>query len=200
MRTIQCHCLCACVLLPLWLKWYVWYDLTNLYASINFDHSLIIVLQGISKRYSCLKLLLNFLKLFLKFLLNGPHKNTVLFVWNFQICCVFANMGPYGRKSFKTLLLLQIDLETFRSSLEYSSQWPSHKNTVLFFLNFDFLIFSSALCYWTAELLSSCGHPSVVCPSVKPVFSETVKRINAKFGKYYLFTISPDHFFLFFKS
>ena len=40
------------------------------------------------------------------------------------------------------------------------------------------LLFSSALCYWTAELLSSRGHPS----SVKPIFSEPVKPINAKFG------------------
>ncbi len=43
-------------------------------------------------------------------------------------------------------------------------------------------IFSS-LCYCTAELLLSRGRPSsVVRPSVKPIFSEPVGHINAKFG------------------
>ncbi len=41
---------------------------------------------------------------------------------------------------------------------------------------------------------SSVRHPSVL-PSVKPVFSETDKQINAKFGRNVSFTISPDHFF-----
>ena len=49
--------------------------------------------------------------------------------------------------------------------------------------NFAFLIFSSALCYCTAELLLSCRHPLSVRPlSVKTVFSEPVKHSNAKFG------------------
>ena len=39
-------------------------------------------------------------------------------------------------------------------------------------------VFSSALCYCTARLLSSRGRPS----SVKPIFSEPVKQINAKFS------------------
>ncbi len=37
-----------------------------------------------SKRYSSLKSLLNPFKLFLKFLLSGPHKSTVLDFWNFE--------------------------------------------------------------------------------------------------------------------
>ena len=54
-------------------------------------------------------------------------------------------------------------------------------------------IFSSALCYWTAELLSS-----VVRPSVNPFFSETVKQINAKFdGKVPFHHISRLFFFFF---
>ncbi len=49
------------------------------------------------------------------------------------------------------------------------------------------VIFSSALCYCTAELLSwrgrsaSIGRPTVVSPSVDIVFSETVKLIDTKF-------------------
>ncbi len=41
--------------------------------------------------------------------------------------------------------------------------------------------FSSALCYCTAELLSSRRRPSFVRPSVDIVFSETVKWIDTKF-------------------
>ena len=56
--------------------------------------------------------------------------------------------------------------------------------------------FSSAFCYCTAEPLSSRGLPPVRRPSVKPIFAETAKRINAKFGgKLYLSTISPNIFF-----
>ncbi len=56
-------------------------------------------------------------------------------------------------------------------------------------------IFSSALCYCTAELLSSCGRPS----SVKAVFSEPVMQINAKFGEKVPFhhISSPFFFFVF---
>ncbi len=63
------------------------------------------------------------------------------------------------------------------------------------------LIFSSALCYCTAELLSSRGRPSsAVRPSVKTVFSEPVKHINAKFGgKVPFHHISRPCFCLFFK-
>ncbi len=60
--------------------------------------------------------------------------------------------------------------------------YPSvpHISTVVDFCNFSNYIFSSALFYCTAKLLSSCS-PSSVRPSVrKPRFSETAKRINAK--------------------
>ncbi len=45
------------------------------------------------------------------------------------------------------------------------------------------IVFICALCYCIAELLSWRARPSFVhrTPSVKHVFSETVKRINAKF-------------------
>ncbi len=59
--------------------------------------------------------------------------------------------------------------------------------------------FSSALCYCTAELLSSRGRPSVCRPSVKPVFSEPVGHINAKFGGKVPFYHISRPFFLFFK-
>ncbi len=51
-------------------------------------------------------------------------------------------------------------------------------------------IFSSALCYCTAELPTVVTRASVR-PSVKPVFSEHVKHINAKFGG--KGTFSPYH-------
>ena len=52
--------------------------------------------------------------------------------------------------------------------------------------------FGSALCYCTAEQLSSRG---VRCTSIKPIFSEPVKQINVKFGERHLFNFSPDIFF-----
>ncbi len=56
--------------------------------------------------------------------------------------------------------------------------------------------FSSALCYCTAELLSSRRRPSSVRPSsVKPVCSEPVKQINAKFGGKVPFYHIPRPFF-----
>ena len=58
------------------------------------------------------------------------------------------------------------------------------------------LVFSTPLCYCTAELLSSCGRPSSVRPSP---FSENPSDIlMPNLVERYLFTISPDHF-LFFK-
>ncbi len=70
--------------------------------------------------------------------------------------------------------------------------------------------FSSALCYCTEEILSSCGRPSSVvrpssvCPpvchsSVKPIFLKTIRQINAKFWEKYLSTIFANHLLLFFK-
>ena len=39
-----------------------------------------------------------------------------------RILFVFVNMGPYGSKNFKTLLLLQIAAECFQTSPEFYSQ------------------------------------------------------------------------------
>ncbi len=62
-------------------------------------------------------------------------------------------------------------------------------------------LFSSALCYCTAELLSSRGRPSSVRPSpVDIFFSDTTESINAKFwGQVPIHHISR-RFFLFFKN
>ncbi len=38
---------------------------------------------------------------------------------------VFVNMGPYGNKNLKTLLLLQITAKSFETCPEFSSQWSS---------------------------------------------------------------------------
>ncbi len=53
----------------------------------------------------------------------------------------------------------------------------------------------------SAELISWHGRPSsIVRPSVKCIFSESIKRINTKFVERYLSIMSPDHFFFqFFK-
>ena len=49
----------------------------------------------------------------------------------------------------------------------------------------NLVLFSFALCYCTAELLSSRGRPSSFRKSsVFTVFSEPVKQINAKFGRF----------------
>ena len=47
-------------------------------------------------------------------------------------------MGPYGSENFKTLpvLLLQIAAESFQTSPEFFSQWPS-QNYVWDFGNFE---------------------------------------------------------------
>ena len=64
----------------------------------------------------------------------------------------------------------------------------------------QFSRFLALLCA-TAHQSYVVTRASVVCrPSVKPVFSETVEQINAKFGgmERYLFTISPEHYFFIF--
>ncbi len=53
-----------------------------------------------SKRYSSIKSLLNLFKLFMNFLLSGPHKSTVLIFINFEFLIFnellnFTNV-PYG--------------------------------------------------------------------------------------------------------
>ena len=82
----------------------------------------------ISKRYSSFKLLLNYSKLLLKFLLSGPHKRTLLDFWNFEfpICKIFffffflkfTNV-PYGET--KNLNYL----ETSERRAKWSGIWAS---------------------------------------------------------------------------
>ena len=45
----------------------------------------------------------------------------------FRIFFVSVNMGPYGSKNFKMLLLNQIALEFFQTFPEFSFYWPSQK-------------------------------------------------------------------------
>ncbi len=44
-----------------------------------------------------------------------------------RIVFIFVNMGPYGSKSFKTLLFPQITFEFFQTSPDFSSQCASQK-------------------------------------------------------------------------
>ncbi len=53
-----------------------------------------------------------------------------------RIFFVFVNMGPYGGKNFKTILLLQIAADSFQTFPEFSSQWSS-QNTLGIFWNFE---------------------------------------------------------------
>ncbi len=85
-----------------------------------------------AKRYSSYKSHPEVIKLFLKFLPNGPHKTAfgsfeilkieILMILFF----VFANMGPNGSENFKTLLL-QSATESFQTFPEFSS--GPHKPT-----------------------------------------------------------------------
>ncbi len=74
-----------------------------------------------------------FFKLFLKFLLTGPHKTTVLDFWNFEFTIfhdfffVFVNMGPYWSQNFKTPLLPQNNFESFEAFPEFPSRWALQK-------------------------------------------------------------------------
>ncbi len=78
--------------------------------------------------YSSLKLLLHFSKLLLNFLLRGPNKCTgegfkkKMSLRFSPFLFVFVNMGPYGSKNFKTLLLPQITIDYFETTPEFSSQ------------------------------------------------------------------------------
>ncbi len=66
---------------------------------------------------------------------------------------------------------------------------------------FNIAVFSSGLCYCTAELQSSCRCLSSVRPSsIRLVLSEPVEQINAKFGGKASFHHVSRHFLcLFFK-
>ncbi len=89
----------------------------------------------------------------------------------------------------------------------YNSQWPHHSiycSARRIWHLVGCAVFSSALCYCTEELLSLRGLPSSVCPSfrpssVKPVFSEPVKQIDAIFGGKISFHHISRQFLLFFK-
>ncbi len=52
------------------------------------------------------------------------------------------------------------------------------------------------LCQCASELLLSGRRPSV-CLSIKPIFSEPIMQVNAKFGERYLSNTPPDNFSFF---
>ncbi len=58
---------------------------------------------------------------------------------------VFANMGSYGIKNFKTLLLPQITFESIQNFFLNLLLSGPHKSTVLDFWNFEFTIFHNFL-------------------------------------------------------
>ncbi len=60
-----------------------------------------------------------------------------------QFCFVFVNLGPYGSKNFKTLVLIQINFESVEAFSEFASQWSSQKYIFVFFwkLSLRFLTF-----------------------------------------------------------
>ncbi len=95
-----------------------------------------------------------FISPFLKFLLSGPHKSTVLDflkfgVFDFSgILFVFVNMRPYGSQNFKTLLIPQISFESFQTFSEISSQW-SWQKYCFGFLKFWVFDFSGILFVFT---------------------------------------------------
>ena len=124
--------------LNFWKKNDFWIFCKYFWFSLTWDP----MRAKISKHYS-LKSLLTLFKLFLKFLLSCPYKSTVLDFWNFEFMIfqdlffVFVNMGPYGSKNFKMLLLPQFTFESFKLFLKFLLSFP-HKS----------------YCFWIFEILS----------------------------------------------
>ncbi len=81
----------------------------------------------VSKRYSVLKLLLNFSKLVLNFLPIGPHKRAVLDFWNFEFTIFHEFLSslltwdPMGPKTSNTTPSSEIASDFFRTSPELLS-------------------------------------------------------------------------------
>ncbi len=85
-------------------------------------------------------------QLFLKFLLSGPHKSTVLdffkfWVYDFSQFFVSINMRLYGSQTFKTLLP-EMTFESFESFSEYSSHYWSSQKFCFEYLKFLVFYFS----------------------------------------------------------
>ncbi len=77
----------------------------------------------------------------------GPYGQRFLNFWNtnvfflfFTKFFVFVNVGPYGSKNFKTLLLLQITFASFQTFSDFFLN-GLQKRAVLYFWNFVFTIF-----------------------------------------------------------
>ncbi len=134
-----------------------------------------------SKRYSSLKSLLNPFKLFLKFLLSGPHKSTLLGFWNFEFlifqefCSFSLTWDPMGAKTSKPYSSLKSVLNPFKRFLKFLLSGP-HKRTVLDVWNFKFRIFND---FFNFTMIVPYGETK------KPQLSRkraTIERNRVKFG------------------
>ncbi len=118
-----------------------------------------LILDPTLKRYSSLKPVFVpvdlFFKLLLNFLVNDPHKSTVLDFWNFDFTIfhdlffVFVNMGPYGSKTPKTLLLPQIVFDFFSNF-----SWIFFSFSTVLFLIFELTIFHDFFSKVTFSIVS----------------------------------------------
>ena len=98
-------------------------------------------------------------------------KKMIFYVYFF----VFVNMGPYGRKTFKTLPLLQIALESFQTFPEFSSQCSSQSTSFGFFW---VTIFFN--CAWLCQHTSWNRNLFIVRPSSVvrvAIISEPIEQI-----------------------
>ncbi len=120
-------------------NWHFWENKTRFLIFSDLWLALDPTGAKISKRYSSLKSPLNLFKLFLNFLLRGPHKSTVLDYWNLslQFFTIFFCFRSHGSKNLKTLLFPQITFDFFfQTSAEFSSPWSSQKYCLEFFFFF----------------------------------------------------------------
>ncbi len=125
-----------------------------------------------------------------------------------KFCTSFVALLDYLTRAHEIEIrpshVVVVRLSVSQISRQLSNAWFSFKFWLLFpwvirmeVLKKKSFIFSCALCYGTAELLSACGRPSSVRKT--RFFSEPVKQINAKFGGKVPFHRIFRRFFLFSK-
>ena len=164
-----------------------------------------------SKRFSFLKSLSGYFKLFLNFLLRGPHKSTLLDFWNFEFLIfhilyfVFVNMRPYGRQTSHYSSLKSL-WNYFKLFLHFLLS-ARHKSTVLDFWKFEFFIFhifcSAWLCQqssWNRNLSVLVRRPSVVRPSLNLMhyFQILVAATPKPYARTFFEFLKKKYFFIFF--
>ncbi len=124
---------------------------------------------------------------------------------------VFLNVGPYGSRTFKTLLL-QIAVKSFLASLKLSSEWAS-QNYIWDLRNFDMKGMKYwdhppvvLLCYnvprfglFLLALLDFVSRAAVVAKGVRrPLTQVSQKKLHESRRNFigsYLSAISPEDFF-----